>query len=131
MDEKTTKKSSPLTLIILFLITIAIIFAVLNWGSVYRKLAPPKPVIVSKGGDDLSSKLFDYSAQVWADVRNDGGDGFVVMKATLYQNRKSYTKTTRKYFNSLETARMKIIFNEAEFFGGEIQYSINVLSGGK
>jgi hypothetical protein len=131
MDDKTTKKSSPLTLIILFLIAIAIIFAVLNWRSVYRKFAPPKPVIVSKGADDLSSKLFDYSVQVWADVRNDGGDGFVVMKATFYQNRKSYTKTTRKYFNSLETARMKIIFDEAGFFDGNSQFSINVLSNGK
>ena len=131
MDDKTSKKSSPLSMIILFIVIITIIIAGLNWKTLYRKFAPPKPVIISKGADDLSSKLFDYSVEVWTDVRNDGGDGFVVMKATFYQNRKSYTKTTRKYFNYLETARMKIVFDEARLFGGDGRYSVDVLSGGK
>ena len=129
------KKSPPLLRIAGLLIALAAVVVVLNWQSVYRAFAPPNPVIVDKGGDDLSSKLFDYSLRVWADVRNDGGDGTVAMEATILQGDKTYTHTTTQYFKSLQTARMQIVFEEPTFLGslfkGGWKYQVRVFAYGK
>lgn len=129
------KKSSPLSRIVGLLIALSAVVIALNWQSVYRAFAPPNPVIVDKGGDDLSSKLFDHSLRVWADVRNDGGDGTVAMEATISQGDKTYTQTTTGYFRSLRTARMQIVFEEPTFLGtlfkGGWKYSVRVFAYGK
>lgn len=129
------KKSSPLSRIIALLIALGAVVVALNWQSVYRAFAPPNPVIVDKGGDDLSSKLFDYSLRVWADVRNDGGDGTVAMEATISQGDKTYTQTTTEYFKSLQTARMQMVFEEPTFLGtlfkGGWKYQVRVFAYGK
>ena len=88
-------------------------------------------MIVSNGGDDLSSKLFDYSIKVWAEVRNDGGNGTIAMEVTFVQGERSFKKSTTRHFASLETARMELIFDEAKIFSGKPSYSIKVFPYGK
>jgi hypothetical protein len=114
-----------------WLFVLVVIVIALNWQSLYRSFAPPRPILVSKGGDDLSSKLFDYSVRTWAEVRNDGGDGTIAMEVTYFQGGKTFTKTTTRYFKSLETARMELVFDEAKMFGGNSKYSIRLFPYGK
>ncbi len=64
MEDSPVKNKSRMSFVVKLLLALAVIFLILNWQSIYRNFAPPKPIIVSKGGDDASSKLFDYSARV-------------------------------------------------------------------
>jgi len=131
MEEQTPKTKSNTSTILILLAVIVFILVAVNWQSIYRTFAPPKPIVVSTAADHSSSTLLEYSAKIWAEVRNDGGDGTIAMEATFSQNGKTFTKTTTKYFKSLETLKMEIVFDEAEFLGGESNYSVNVFPYGK
>ena len=131
MEDQSVKKGSNKNIIWTILAVVLIIIVALNWQTIYRAFAPPNPVIVSKGADHSSTKLFDFSAKVWAEVRNDGGDGTIAMEATFSQGGNTFKKTTTMHFKSLETQRMEIIFDEAKLLGGESSYSVNVYPYGK
>lgn len=94
------------------------------WGLNYS--IQPYPVIVSSKSSFASSKLFEYSVSVSAVIRNDGGDGNVVLKVTVTQDGNSWTKTSKKFFGSKETAEMELKFDEVKLLGGEIKKRINV-----
>jgi hypothetical protein len=128
MEEKPTSKKS---VIIVLLLAIVVIFVSLNWQTIYRSFAPPKPIVVSEGADNSTTTLFEYSVKVWAEIRNDGGNGTIAMEATFVQGDKTFTKTTTRYFKSLETGRMELVFDEATMLGGEKIYSIRVFPYGK
>lgn len=85
---------------------------------------PPHPQLVSQGADDSSSTLGEYSVKVWGEIRNDGGPGDVVAEITLVQGDKSFTKTSKQFFDAKETKKVELVFDEAEMFGGTPQYQI-------
>lgn len=104
--------------IIWILLALGALVVALNWQTLYRTFAPPKPVLLNQGSSDLSATtLTKYAIETWADVRNDGGDGVIAMEATLTQGDKVWTHTTTQYFKSLETARMNIVFKEPTLWG--------------
>jgi len=125
------KNRSTLTIVITVIITILVVLVILNYGTIIKTFYPPNPIIVSQKANDLSTKLFEYSVQVEAIIRNDGGNGDVVFEATVYQNDNSWTKTLKKHFESKETAEMKIVFDEVKLFQGEIQTSVKAYAFGK
>jgi hypothetical protein len=127
-ESKVTYKKSKL---IKWIIGIVIVYFILNWGSVYRLFAPPVPVIVSHGVENVSNQLLSYDAGVWANVRNDGGDGMIGMKVSFTQDGQTYTKSTTRYFKSLETSKMEIVFTEAKILGGDQALHYTVFPYGK
>lgn len=125
-------KDSYLKIIIItVVITIAVILIITNYGTIIKTFYPPNPVIVSHNASDLSSRLFEYSTKVEAVIRNDGGDGDIVFEATVNQNGNSWTKSTKKYFESKKTATIKLEFDEVGLFKDKIQYLTRAYSFGK
>jgi len=134
IDELKPKKNpiSTSTWILGVIIGLIILYLIFNWGqSAYRAAAAPSPAIVSKGVENVSRVPLAYDAGVWAEIRNDGGDGTIAMEATFTQEGQTYKKSETRYFKSLETARMEIVFKEAKEFGGVSEASINVFPYGK
>ena len=126
-------KNNRTTLVVItsVLVTILFILIILNYSTIIKIFYPPNPIIVSYKANDLSSKLFDYSVQVEATIRNDGGNGDIVFEATVYQDGNTWTKTVKKYFESKETSDMQIIFDEVKLFKGKIQTSVKAYQYGK
>ena len=106
-----------------------VIGVLLNWQTIFKAFAPPFPVVVSYNYKDTSS-LFDYKMRVYATIRNDGGNGDVVMEVTVREGRKSWTKTKKEYFNSKQTKTMDIGFTEITLFGNT-RYGIKAYAFGK
>jgi len=131
-DKREKKPITARTTILGIVIGVAILYLIFNWGqSAFRAFAAPNPVIVSKGVENVSHAILEYDAGIWAEIRNDGGDGTIAMEATFTQAGQTYKKSTTRYFKSLETAKMEIVFNEAHLLGGPPQVSINVFPYGK
>ena len=117
-------------IMIAVLVAIIIVLVVFNYGSITKVLYPPAPVIVNYKANDLTTKIFDNSVRVEATIRNDGGNGDIVFEATVYQNGNSWTKTSKKYFESKETSDMKIVFDEVKLLQGKIETSVKAYSYG-
>jgi len=130
-DISVKKRSNSANVLIGIIIGLVILYLILNWGTIFRLFAPPNPVTVSKGVENASTHLLEFDAGVWAEIRNDGGNGTIAMKVTFSQEGKTFVKTTTRYFKSLETARMEIVFEEAKLLGGQPTYSLEVYSYGK
>ncbi len=129
------KSGHPWARIVIYILTllvvIGVIFFLLNWQSVFKAITPPIPVIVSSKVDDTSLRLGDYSARTRAQIRNDGGNGDVVFEATVHQGEKHWTKTTKRYFQSKQTAEMELIFDEVGFWGSTPLCSMRAYAFGK
>jgi hypothetical protein len=123
-----SKKLTWISVIALILIGGAVIMA--NYQSIFRSVVLPNPEIVSSQADGSSSKLFEYSIKVKGAVTNKGGDGSVIVEATLTQGEKSWTKTMDLYMTSYDTKDFEIIFDEAELLNDEPQYSIRTYALG-
>jgi len=93
-------------------------------SAMIQQVKKPDPVLVSKGGDDMSSGLLEYSARAWAEVRNDGGDGKVVFEVTFMQGSESWKKTTTKFMSAHETTRFELVFDEVSLLGGQSKYRV-------
>ena len=131
-DKNLEKKGTNITTILLgVVIGLAILYLIFNWGSIFRLFAPPNPTVVSKGVENASTQFLEFDAGVWAEIRNDGGNGTIAMKVTFSQNGNTITKTTTRYYKSLETARMEIVFNESKLLGDKPSYSLEVFPFGK
>ncbi len=127
----SSNKSNLPIIIITIVITIVVILVVTNYQTIFKIVYPPNPVVVSSNFNDSSTRLFEYSVKVEADIRNDGGNGDIVFKATVYQAGDSWTKTTKKYFESKETATMSLQFDEVKLLNGKIQSQVRAYAFGK
>lgn len=126
-----SKKSNIPIIMISIIGGLIIIFLIMNFGTIIKNVFPPNPVIVSSNLNDTSTRLFEYSATVEAVVRNDGGNGDIVLEATVFQGEQSWTKTIKKYFESKETATMSLKFDEVEMLRGEYRSQVRVYPFGK
>jgi hypothetical protein len=110
-------------------IIIGIIIA-FNYQSIFKSVVPPHPIIVSSKADGSSSKLFEYSVKVSGSVRNDGGDGSIVVEVVLFQGNNSWKKTKQLYLPAYETENFEIIFDEAKLFDTDPKYYIKAFPVG-
>jgi len=77
------------------------------------KLLPVRPVIVSTRHNSDHSKLTDYCATIVADIRNDGGNGEVVIEVKYTEGANTWTKSKREAFTANETKTIALDFPEA------------------
>lgn len=87
--------------------------------------APAKPSVISHGLEG-ASKIGDYRLRVWADVRNDGKAGIIVLEATVHQGSQEWTKDVKRYLKPGEVARMEVMFEEARLLGGQATHEVRV-----
>ena len=106
--------------IVLCLILVVIGFVA---GGSASKLLPVSPVIVSTRNSSDKSKLTDYIATITADIRNDGGNGEIVIEIKYMEGTQAWTKSTRERFTTNETKSVSLDFPEATL-GGEGKYEI-------
>jgi len=123
-----SKKLIWILVITLLLIGGGVIMA--NYQSIFSSVVLPNPKIISSQADGSSSKLFNYSVKVKGTVTNKGGDGTVIVEATLTQGENSWTKTKDLYMNSYATEEFQIVFDEAKFLDEEPEYSIRTYALG-
>jgi len=109
--------------IIAIVVIIGIVIAA-NYQEIFRSITPVKPIIVSSQADGSSSTLFEYSVKVTGEIVNRGGDGSVVVEATLFQGENQWTKTKELYMTSYETSSFEIIFDEAKLLDAEPEYKV-------
>ena len=84
---------------------------------VHRWEVRPAPVIVKKFADDLNSGLLEYKARVCAKIRNDGGGGYVLVEAELWEKGKHWSKTARVFIAPGEVEDVTIEFPEVTVGG--------------
>lgn len=107
-----------------------VLFLAANYQSFFKAVLPPEPVIVSMTADDSSSGLFDYSARVLTEVRNSGGDGYVVVEATVRQKDDRWTKTQQVYMPLFATQKFELVFDEVRLFGKDPDCSVRAFALG-
>lgn len=110
-------------IVILIVICALVIFGI-NYQSLFKTFVPPKPVVVSSYADGSSSKLFDYSIKVTGSLRNEGGDGYVVVEATVYQNGHEWTKTDQVFLGAYETTEVEFVFDEVRLLQSAPEYNL-------
>ncbi len=127
----SNSKNNNFVIIAIVIVTLIIFFLILNYGTIIKAVYPPKPVVVSSNLNDSSTRLFEYSAKVEAVIRNDGGNGDIVLEATVYQDGHTWTKTAKKYFEAKETETMAIQFDEVKLLADDVRGSIRAYPFGK
>lgn len=110
-------------------IILGIVF-IANYQNIFKSIIPPKPVIVSENADGSSSKLFDYSIKVFGELRNDGGDGYVVIEATVSQEDHEWKKTQQMYLQAYQTEKFELVFDEVKFLDANPVYSVKTYALG-
>ncbi|HRG48974.1 MAG TPA: hypothetical protein PLX69_24505 [Leptospiraceae bacterium] len=106
-----------------------VIFGALFWfryGTEVKQIAKisPLPVVSSFNCDD-NSTLGETSAKVLASIINRGGEGEIVVEATVLQGGNQWTKTQLLYLRENETGDINIVFDEVSLFGGGFKCSVN------
>jgi len=86
---------------------------------------PPLPVVVSSSSNEGGTTMTDYCRTITTDVRNDGGNGDVVISITYYERGQEWTKSARQSFTANETKKVSMQFPEAQL-GGDGKYNISV-----
>jgi len=110
--------------IIIGVVAIGIIILIANYQNIFKSVLPPAPVIVSSKADGTSSTIFEFSTRVTGEVRNQGGDGYVVIEAVVSQDGTDWTKTKQIYMPSYQTESFELIFDEVELFETGPTYSV-------
>ena len=86
---------------------------------------PPLPVVVSSHTDTGGTTMTDYCRTITAEVRNDGGNGDVVVNITYKERGQEWTKSSRQSFTANETKKISMVFPEAQL-GEEGRYNVSV-----
>lgn len=108
-----------------FIFTSLLVIPISGCQTITKKVLPPEPVIVSHSLDYSSTRLFEYSVRVKGDVRNDGGDGYVVVEVILSQDGNEWKKTYQMYMESKQTLPFELVFDEVKLFGSEPSYVVD------
>jgi hypothetical protein len=116
--------------IIIVVILISVILLLANYQSIFKSIIPPIPEIVNSSADGTSSTLFNYSMKIVGQVTNKGGDGYVVVEATVYQGGNKYEKVKQLYLPAYQTEKFKFIFDEVKFLKKEPTYTVETFALG-
>ena len=116
--------------IIIGILLIGGILLIANYQTIYKSVVPPLPEIVHLSADDSSTKIFDYSMKVFGQVTNKGGDGYVVLKATVKQADKKYERTQQVYLPAYDTEEFKFTFDEVKLLKEDPTYHVETFAVG-
>lgn len=89
------------------------------------KLLPPVPTVVSSSTNSNGTTLTNYCRTIVAEIRNDGGNGDVVVDITYKERGMEWVKSSRQNFSANETKKVSMEFSEAQI-GEEGRYNISV-----
>ena len=106
------------------------ILVLANYQDIFDTVVPPNPEILNELADGSSSSLFDYSLKVKGEVRNNGGHGYVIVKATAIQEGNEWERTQKIYLSSYETQAFEFIFDEVKLLKEEPTYKIDTFALG-
>ncbi len=123
INKKTYLLNEKKYIFIGALLLVCILF-IANYQSIFKSILPPNPVVVSSKSDASSSTIFDFSIKLTGQVRNNGGDGYIVIKAIVRQDGKRYEKTQQKYLKSYDTDDFEFVFDEVKLFKKAGNYDI-------
>lgn len=115
-NNKNKNKNKKKRNLIIGILSIFVILFVANYQSIYKSIVPPIPEIVDSSSNSDSSTLFDYRTKIIGNIMNKGGDGYIVIKAFVYQGGKQYKKSKQIYLLAYETKEFEFVFDETEFF---------------
>ena len=122
--EKKSVKNKKKNILIFGLIALGLVLLLMNKQIIFKTIYPPEPNIIHSDANSDSSTLFDYSTKVLGTVINNGGDGYIVIKAFVYQNEKRFTKSKQLYLLSNESEDFEFIFDEVKFLKETPSYSV-------
>jgi hypothetical protein len=122
--EKRGVKNKKKTILIFGLIALGLVLLLMNKQIIFKTIYPPEPNIIHSDANSDSSTLFEYSTKVMGTVINNGGDGYIVIKAFVYQNEKRFTKSKQLYLLSNESEDFEFIFDEVKFLKETPSYSV-------
>lgn len=121
------KKAIWLSVIVAVLVIGAIVAVVVSMLFIAKggltKVLPPNPVVVSTRTSTANSSLTDFCQTITADIRNDGGNGDIVIEMKYSEGAQTWTKSKREGFTANETKIISIDFTEATL-SGEGRYEI-------
>lgn len=106
------------------------ILVLANYQDIYDNVVPPNPEILIESADGSSSSLFDYSIKVKGEVRNNGGHGYVVVRATAIQEGSEWERTQKIYLSSYETQPFEFVFDEVKLLKQEPSYRLEAFALG-
>lgn len=112
----------------IFIVVGILVFA--NYQKIFKSVIPPAPEIISSMADGTSSTLFNYSIKVKGSVTNKGGDGIVVVEATVFQSGRSWTKTLQLNLESYKTENFELVFDEVKLLGTNPEYNVTTYALG-
>lgn len=109
---------------------ILVIAIAVNYQQLFKAIVPARPVIVSTRADGSSSRLLDFSIKVTGVVRNEGGDGYVVIESELTQAGKQFKKTLQIFMVASQTEDFEITFDEARLLSSDPTYRVTAYALG-
>ena len=78
----------------------------------------------------LSSRILNYSIKVKGEVRNKGGDGYIIVKATAIQEGQEWDRTQKIYLTAYESAPFEFIFDEVKLLKDDPTYKVKAYAMG-
>jgi len=102
-------------------------------NSIKENINPPDAQIISSSCDDKSSDLIslEYSIRIKYSVRNIGGNGYVDLEEKIDQQGNVWTKSTRVYLNTNQTAERIQVFDEVSLWGGNFECYVKIVGYSK
>ncbi len=86
---------------------------------------PPSPrVVTSRSEEAKESELFDYAQGVDGTILNEGGEGNVLVTASLTQGEQTFTQNQELYMNPNQTTDVHFAFKEADVLNGKMVYDL-------
>ena len=85
--------------------------------------APPAAEITSRNFRD-STGIGTYTVFIDASVHNFGGNGTVIVWATVYQGNNQWTRSQTLHMNSRDSTNVTFTFREPSFWGGSMRYRV-------
>lgn len=101
-----------------------------NYQSIFETVVPPNPEIINESADGTSSRIFNYSMKVKGEVRNTGGDGYIIVKATAIQEGQEWDRTQKIYLTAYESAPFEFIFDEVKLLKDDPTYRVEAYAMG-
>lgn len=101
-----------------------------NYQDIFDTVVPPNPEILNDSADGSSSSLFNYSIKIKGEVRNNGGHGYVIVRATAIQEGKEWERTQKIYLSSYETQPFEFVFDEVKLLKQDPTYRLETYAMG-
>jgi hypothetical protein len=112
-----------ISILFLSLLSLFLVYNLISKDSITEK---PIPKLISSKAINESYDILEYGTTVQGIVKNIGSDGYVIVRAEVKQEKKSYNKSKRFFLRKNETENFTIYFEETEFLKNTPTYNIKV-----